>query len=93
MMVKFCKGEEIVTSFSAVTAGIKIAGDFDGSYVAQDNAPSESGDDAFVFQFDLSTAGASAYFTANPTAETANAVRKCQKAPKCVTRKTGVRNR
>lgn len=74
MLVKFCKGEEIVTSFSAVGAGIKIYGDFDGDYVSQDNAPSESGGDAFVFQFDLSTPEASAYFTANPTEETAKAV-------------------
>jgi len=74
MLVKFCKGEKIVTSFSAVTAGIKISGDFDGSFIAQDNSPTESGGDAFVFQFNLSTSAALAYFTAHPSADVAKAI-------------------
>jgi len=74
MLVKFCKGEEIMSGFSSMTGGIKIAGDFDGEYVAEDASPSISGVDAFVFQFDLSTPEASAYFTENPTAETVKAV-------------------
>ena len=69
MMVKFCKGEEIVTSFTAFSAGIKISGDFTGEYIAQDDAPSELGGDSYVFQFDLTTPESRAYFTENPTAE------------------------
>jgi hypothetical protein len=53
--------------------GIKIAGDHSGSYVASDASPTVDGDGSVLFQLDLDTTDAKAYFVANPTEETANA--------------------
>jgi len=49
-------------------AGLKLAGDFAGEYLAIDAAPEISGDDSVVFIFDLTSQ--IQYFTDNPTADT-----------------------
>jgi len=73
--VTFCKGVETENPLAtAWLGGIKIEGDNAGSYVASDAAPEVDGAESMRFVFDLTTVAASAYFVANPTADTVNAV-------------------
>jgi hypothetical protein len=68
--IQFCRGAVPVVISSSETwlAGLKIAGDSSGDYVASsDEAVNRTGQGT-SFNLDLTTAEAAAYFTANPTA-------------------------
>jgi exo-beta-1,3-glucanase (GH17 family) len=73
--VTFCDGPLLVSIFdTTLTAGIKIKSDYAGDIVAEDLAPFRDGQERVVFSVDLTTEAANAYFVANPTAESVNAV-------------------
>lgn len=73
--VAFCRSIQIENPIaSAWLAGIKVEGDYSGDYVASDNAPEVDGNESMRFIFDLTTAEASAYFTANPMKESFYAI-------------------
>jgi len=69
--VTFCDLFEI-QDFSAATwfLGIKQDGDFSGSYIASNDAPTIDGEGAVTFVIDLDTDDAKAYFVTSPTADT-----------------------
>lgn len=72
--VQFIRGTELEDiGASSVEAVLKIAGDYTGDRLAEDNVPTTGGDGSLVFALDLTTSDAAAYFTANPTADTVDA--------------------
>lgn len=69
--IQFCEGGKLtVPAASSWLAGLKIANDFAGDYVASDGSPTSEGTDVLTFTLDLTTGDAAAYFTANPTSPT-----------------------
>lgn len=62
------------TSGGTFYGGIKLKGDYSGTVVAADAAPTFGGQESVIFSIDLTTTDAKAYFTANPTADTVEAV-------------------
>lgn len=68
--LSFCRGTVPVVISSGETwlAGIKITGDYSGDFVASSTAPTNRSGADTTFALDLTTEGAAAYFTANPTA-------------------------
>ena len=73
--VTFCRGTTVENVMGGTFyGGIKIKGDYSGDVVADDSSPVQIGDNGVVFTMDLTTVAGKAYFTANPTTDTADAV-------------------
>lgn len=75
LLVKFIRGTTVQDpSGGTLYGGLKLKSDYSGDILADDAAPTVNGDGSAAFSIDLTTVAAKAYFTANPTADTTDAV-------------------